>query len=382
MTKPLSSDLQTMKILSKRLLLLGAAGALACGGDPPPDPSESVAPVDVRVSAAVVAPGWETFPASVVASRRAEVATRMSGTVREVTVDVGEPVREGQPLVRLDDADVVARIESARAQAELAERSLRRVRNLHADGAASTQELDEVEADAEGARGRLRDAEAQLDYAVVRAPFDGFVVARLTEPGDLAGPGQPLLRIVGRGDLEVEADLPGDLAGRVEAGTRVLVHVSEGDVTAPARVARVVPALEQGSRRFRVEVLFDPPLDAGGGVVPGAYARLEIPQDGRGVEARWIPEDAVLRRGQLTGVMALEDGEIRLRWLRLGQTREGAVEVLAGPSDLIVVRRPDSTLLDGTVAGNVTRVAWDGPPTAVTVDRPSSERPAMPESGA
>jgi len=285
----------------------------------------------------------------------------MSGTVREVNVDVGEAVRGGQPLVRLDDVDLVARIESARAQAELSERSLGRVRNLHADGAVSAQELDEVEASAAAARAGLRDAEAQLDYAVIRAPFDGFVAARLAEPGDLAAPGRTLLRIVGRDDVEVEADLPGELAGRVLAGTPVRVHVSGAGMTASARVARVVPALQPGSRRFRVEVVFEPAMEAGGGVVPGAYARLEILRDDADGGSRWIPEDAVVRRGQLTGVMALDGQEIRLRWLRLGRARDGAVEVLAGPAGLSVVRSPEPTLVDGMVVGSITRVEWSGP---------------------
>lgn len=343
-------------------VLAGALTAASCGAGEPGALPEPTGPTDVRVTAAARAGALESFPATIAAVRRAEVATRMSGTIREMSVDVGDGVHRGQELLRLDDADVVARVESARAQADLAERSFRRVSNLQADGAASDQELDEARAAVESARAAVREAEAQLDYVAVRAPFDGFVSARMADPGDLAGPGRPLLVVVGRDGLEVEADLPAELAGRVSVGMPVAVRVPAAGVSAGARVTRVVPALEAGSRRFRVEAVFEPSLTGGHGVIPGTYARLEMRRPGDGDGSRWIPGDAVVRRGQLTGVFTVEAGELRLRWLRLGRTRGGAVEVLASPAgDLRVVRSPDPTLRDGQEVGRVTEAPWAGP---------------------
>ena len=363
----------------KRLSIPVAAvlAAAACGGSEEPGrlpaPSE---PVTVTVSEAVATASSEAFPATLVARREAQVATRMSGTVREVRVDVGDRVGAGQVLVVLDAGDVHARIDAAAGAAELARRTFQRVRNLAADGAASLQELDEARARLDAAEGGLADARAQAGYATVTAPFTGVVVARSSDPGDLAVPGRPLLRLVDHGALKVQADLPGGRAGTVGVGDPVRVTLPGGE-THTARVTRVAPAVTGGSRRFRVEAAFEPALLPGGALLPGAWARLEVPD--AGASTWWIPADAVVRRGQLTGAYVVEDGELRLRWLRLGELRGDAVEVLAGPAStgpLSVVRRPAPALEDGLPVASATSEPWAVPGVAAVVtvaDQPSSE---------
>ncbi len=232
----------------KRLSIPVAAvlAAAACGGSEEPGrlpaPSE---PVTVTVSEAVATASSEAFPATLMARREAQVATRMSGTVREVRVDVGDRVGAGQVLVVLDAGDVHARIDAAAGAAELARRTFQRVRNLAADGAASQQELDEARARLDAAEGGLADARAQAGYATVTAPFTGVVVARSADPGDLAVPGRPLLRLVDHGALKVQADLPGGRAGTVGVGDPVRVTLPGGE-THTARVTRVAPAVTGG----------------------------------------------------------------------------------------------------------------------------------------
>jgi RND family efflux transporter MFP subunit len=307
----------------------------------------------VTVSAARRAPAVESFPATVRSERTAEIATRISGNVERVLVDAGSVVRAGQTLVVLDAADVVARVASARAGAELAERSHRRMAALAADGAASQHELDQATAALEAARAMLAEAEAQQAYAVVKAPFAGLITHRAVDPGDLAGPGRPLVTLVAPGALEVVADLPAHRAGDIQPGDEIQVRLPGGSALA-AVVTRSVPALGSGSRTFRVEAALD---GAPAGLMPGAYVRLEIRRAGEG--PRWIPSDAVVRRGQLTGVYALEGEELRLRWVRLGQERDGAVELLAGPAgELTVVRRPAPDLFDGRPVATVRTEAF------------------------
>ncbi|MCG6954654.1 MAG: efflux RND transporter periplasmic adaptor subunit [Gemmatimonadetes bacterium] len=340
----------------KRLPLLIAVTAItACSSDEPgrlPRPEE---PATVTVSVAQRAADTESYPATVTSERTAEIATRMSGTVERVHVDVGAAVRQGDALVSLDASDIRARVSAARAQAELAERSYTRIENLQADGAASLQELDQAKAALEGARAQRVEAEAQEAYAVVRAPFGGVVTRRDVDPGDLAVPGRPLFTLVAPGALKVVAELPGQRAGTLSVGDRIRVR-AEG-VAHAGRVTRVVPALGEGSRTFRVEATLD---GSTAGLIPGTYARLEVEREGEG--PRWVPEDAVITRGQLTGVFAVEADTVRLRWVRLGQHRDGAVELLAGPAGgLTVVRHPDPGLTDGRPVAAAHEEAWAVP---------------------
>lgn len=339
----------------KRLVLLTTALALgACAAEEPGRLPRGGDPVDVTVSAVQRAPAVESFPASVTSERTAEIATRMSGTVERVLVDVGSRVRKGDALVALDATDIAARVSAARAQEELARTSHRRVENLARDGAASQHELDQATAGLTAAQAMLAEAEAQQAYAVVRAPFDGIVTLRNVDAGDLALPGHPLFTVVAPGALKVVADLPAHRSGSLQAGDVVMVRVEGSDTPIPARVSRVVAALGGSARTFRVEAALD---EVPAGVVPGAYARVEVVLGGEG--PRWIPADAVVDRGQLTGVFSVESDTLRLRWVRLGQRRGGGVELLAGPGgDLTVVRRPTADLFDGRAVASLSDEPW------------------------
>ncbi len=339
------------------LLLSLTLAAAACSDADPGRIPVADEPADVTVSHPARATAAESFPASIVAERSAEVATRMSGTVEAVLVDVGDRVVRGQPLVRLDAADIRARVAAAEAALELAERSHRRVAALEEDGAASRAELDEATARLESARAGVREARAQQAYSEVRAPFAGEVTARSVDPGDLAVPGRPLLRLVAPGALKVTAELPGHRAGSLSAGSVVRVRAAGLDAPLEAEVTRVVNALGAGARTFRVEarVVAPPPS-----LLPGSWARLELPREGTG--ARWLPADAVVRRGQLRGVWAVADDTVRLRWVRLGRETDQAVELLAGPAgDLMVVRRPAADLHDGRPVGRLASEPFDPP---------------------
>lgn len=355
----------------KRILttLTLTATLAACSAEDPGRIPRADAPADVTVSTTARAPSVESFPAAVVSERSAEVATRMSGTVERVVVDVGARVRQGDLLVRLDASDIRARMSAARANLELAERSHARVESLAADGAASQAELDEVTARLEAARAGLEEAAVQETYAEVRAPFSGEVTGRMVDAGDLAVPGQPLLTLVAPGELKVTAELPAHRAGSLAAGQEVTVRVSGVHGPLRAEITRVVNALDAGARTFRVEARL---LDAPPSVLSGAWARLELPRGGEG--PRWIPADAVVRRGQLEGVWVVETDTLRLRWVRLGQEVDGAVEVLAAPEGtLTVVRRPDAGLHDGRAVGQVRREEFRAPASADEVSAQSTE---------
>ena len=249
---------------------------------------------------------------------------------------------------------------NAEASAELARQWHERIASLAADGAATAQELDDADARLEMAEAALRDARSQLDYVVLRAPFAGVITGRMADPGDLAVPGVPVLTMIGTGGLKVEADLPAELAGRLAVGTEAAVFWPESGERFPATVARLVPAVERRSRRFRVEAQFQAVPAGMPNIPPGSFVRLELGEPT--ATTRWIPADAVVSRGQLKGVFVVEDDQLRLRWVRLGQHLDGTVELLAGPSpEARLVREPTVELTDGQPVSRVREIDWTPP---------------------
>lgn len=343
-------------MMRSKLVLVPALLALVAGCDrgEPGELERAGEPQDVRVSEVASSASAIQVPARVLAIQSAELATRTSGTITSVMAHVGSAVRAGAPLVRLDDSGVESSIAAAEAAVTVARKTHDRLRNLVRDGAATAQELDQATAQLEMAEARLREARAQREYVTLRAPFDGTITARMVDPGDLAVPGMPVLSIAGSGGVKVEADAPAALAGRVATGDRVLV-VDPGGDSWPAVVTRKVPVIDRSSNRFRLEARFAegaaaPPL-------PGTYVRLELP--GAEGASLLVPSDALVRQGQLTGVFTVEDGTLRLRWLRPGRVRGDAVEVLAGlEPGAVVVRGPTAVLHDGIETGTVRREEW------------------------
>lgn len=344
--------MMSIRILRPAVVTATVVALAACHTEPEPRAQAPQTPVSVQVSPVGSGTAAAFQPARVVPLQEAEVATRLAGTIASIPVQVGDAVSPGSRLASLDDVDLQARIRTAQGQAELARRTFRRVDNLARDGAASPQELDEAQARLTAAEGAVADAEAQAAYAVIRAPFAGTVTSRMMDPGDLAAPGMPLLRVASR-EVKVVADVPADRARGLVAGQAVMVDV-DGDLRA-GEVLRVVRALDPASRRIRVEI------DVDGDPLPGTLARVRLPGSEGDPGVRWVPADAIVRSGQLTGVYTVESDTLRLRWVRLGRQSGDGVELLSGPAgDMVVVRNPGPELRDGQPVSQATTVPFDG----------------------
>jgi len=331
-------------------------------GASPPEPG----PVSVTVSSATEGPTVTTHPATVASTDEIGVATRSSGLIRRIPVEVGSVVTAGDVLAEVDASDVEARIRGAEAGVERARTRYRRIRNLERDGAATEQELDDAHAALRSAQASLEEARSQREYVVLRAPVSGTVTSRHADPGDLAVPGKPILELLRPGSLEVVADLPGKLGARVAVGDTMTIRDPETGGGRPATVTAISPARDPITRRTRVELRFtahdlvEASSTAGEGEFvarPGMFVRLERPDVA--TPTVWIPEDAVVRRGQLDGVFLLDEERLLLRWVRLGVRRGDAVEVLAGvASGDPVVRSPAPGLADGVPVESARTAPW------------------------
>jgi RND family efflux transporter MFP subunit len=342
---------------TRSILALTLGGGLllsACA----PDREATAAPAD-----SVPIPAGETF--TVVAAPRtsyleaagiaepfaeATLSTKLMGTVNEVLVREGDQVRKGQTLVRIDARDLAARganVEAARSEAEAvldeAQVHAQRMRNLFADQAAPKAQLDAAEtavararAGVQAARASAAEVAAIRDYSIITAPFTGTVVRRMVDPGSFAAPGAPLLVIQDAAQLRVSVTAAADAARAISRGAEVSATI-EGQV-APARLEGIVPA--GGGSLYTINAVVANPT---GAFLSGGSATLALPQGSR--EVIVVPERALVRQGDLTGVYLRSPSGARLQWLRVGRSFADSVEIVSGLSD------GDRVIVPATPAG-------------------------------
>ena len=169
-------------------------------------------------------------------------------------------------------------------------------------------------------------AQTRLSYARIAAPVTGVVTERLVDPGSLANPGAPLLKIEPAGRYQLEVDVPETHLGAVKRGQTLSIQLDalgdEGRLE--ARVTEIVPFVEAASRTFTVKLM----LPSHSVIKSGLYGSALLPGETRSV--LMIPAHAVVERGQLKSVLVVEDGVAKRRLVTLGETDGDRVEILSG----------------------------------------------------
>jgi RND family efflux transporter MFP subunit len=297
---------------------------------------ETGEPIAVTVSEVTVI---EKVPASVEATLATLISSRLMARILTVKVRAGDSVSRGDLLLELESSDIRAQVEQANASingvtARLKEaaQNLTRVQELQSGGVMSVADLDQATAnhagliaELAGARQKYEEAITALSYAQIEAPFDGRVVDRYSEPGDMAQPGTKLLALYNPLSLRVEAQVREHLALGLEVGQRLQVEIPSLEKTVEAVIEERVPAADPGSRSFlvKVGVAFDKNM------LPGMYARLLVPA---GVEKQiLIPADRVVHVGQLDLVWVYQDGRSYRKFVRIGRVvLGGQIEIVSG----------------------------------------------------
>ena len=298
--------------------------------------------VETMVVALANRPVTEEVVGSVRTRVRSTIEAKVSGRISEMPVTLGQKVKSGELLAKIDAREIQARLEQAEAQNDQATRDLERARALAQKQVSSKQELDAAEARARVAEAALREARAMLGYVNVTAPFDGIVARRLAEVGDLAAPGKPLLEIEDRGELRFEADVPEALIGMVNAGDKIEVSIPAIRQNLAATVAEVSPSADASSRTFLVKL----DLPASPELRAGQFGRAAVPV-GEAKSIR-VPSTAILKRGQMEIVFVSDSGKARLRLIRTGKAFADGVEILSGlaEGDVVILSNP-AALIDG-----------------------------------
>ncbi len=295
-------------------------------------PRYGLAPTPVRVATARRG-SLETsraYLAVVEPGQTAHLSARLTSRVESVTVDEGQMVQAGRPLVVLDDREIASAIEAAEAnvlQAEaevaaneatvaalenslsFATREANRMRQLLASGAAAASETEamvdkanqltgQLEAarsrsgalqqQVEALRKRVAEQETRLSYSTISSPFNGVVTDRQVDPGDQAAPGKVLLVVEDRSTMKLAFDIPQQDVASVRPGMAVQFEGDDGQQS--ARITRLFPSLNQ-ARMLRAEALLE--KVSGEKFESGSYVPVSVVL-GRLSDATLVPAAALV----------------------------------------------------------------------------------------
>ena len=274
----------------------------------------------------------------VITQYQATLSSRIQGTIERVLVHEGTLVKKGQTLVELDNRDLQAELTRAVAEVENAQAHLLRMKALYAEQAVSKQEMENATRTFKVSEANRRAVLAQLNYTVVKAPFDGVITDKKVEAGELASPGQTLLKMEDPNRLRLEATVAESDLKVVERGNRIPVMIDAlSGQSLDGRVSQILPAGDPETHTFTVKVDLPPTP----GLRSGMFGRLQL--DKGVTRTIMLPSSAVVERGELTSVFVVDPDRVaRLRWVRVGRRFNQQTEILSG------INEGERVLIDGS----------------------------------
>jgi len=335
-----------------RLLLAAASLALlaSCGGKAEPPPAE-IRPVRTVTIEKRDSAGLVTLTGTVQAQTEINLAFRIYGLLTERTVDVGDAVRPGQLIARLDPQNEEAALQSARAQFEAARARLVeaqsnfvRMRDLIAESAVSQAQYEQAEALLKTAQSQVESTRSQVDLAQNRLGFTqlisdvaGVVTARGPQPGEVVPAGRMVIQVAREGARDAVFAVPAKIKDKAPANAEITVSLTGNPgVRAKARVREVAPRADPVTGTFAVRLgLVDPPPAMRLGSTVTGRMQLDA------VAGAEVPASALVRADGRTAVWVVDpaQGTVALRNVVVRASDASTVQVESGlnPGDVVVI---------------------------------------------
>ena len=331
----------SLAVLALILLLMYMQGSFVSKVPPGSSPQASDANTPKSQTAVVEQKQVDdmlTWPGTVKSRTVANIAPRMTARILEIKVNAGDKVKKGDVIARLDEREIRAQenaaqaaLAGANAQANRAKADEQRTRSLYSKEAATREKFDAVVAQAKEAQAGVNQASStvseirsHLADTLLLAPFDGIVVKRFQQPGDMGLPGVPVVSMQTPKGLRLEADVPSTCAGRYSTGMDVTVRIDTLGLTTSAKIDEISPEVDPQTRTQLIKIAL-PSIE---GLQPGHFGWLEQACDQH--EALLIPASAVQHIGQLEVVKVLAEGRQVMRHIRTAKTFGDQIEVISG----------------------------------------------------
>lgn len=290
------------------------------------------------------------------------LSTRMMGYVEAVLVDVGDNVKKGQLLIRINSSELQAKkaqvdamISESSAALKSVQKDLERFTRLHDQKSATDKELEQMQLQFESIKAKHQAAlqmrnevQAMEQFTSIKAPYDGQITQKIIHVGDLANPGMPLMKMEQEGQLMIVTMVPDKNRSQIKEGTKATVEIVSSNLKFETTIKQISLSSIQSAGQYIAKLTI--PAGFTKNVYPGMYATIKLNDIERIQTGLNIPTASLVKKDQLTGVYVYSNHKAFLRWLKIGEENASTTEVLTGlkPTDTIVVSS-DNALSNGAV---------------------------------
>lgn len=298
---------------------------------------------------------------SLVATNGINVSTEVNGIVSEIVFVSGQPVEQGDVLVRLDDSVDVAALDALRADSKLTQIQFSRSKDLLKQKVTSKSEFDEVQARYEAARARVKQQEAIIRRKVIRAPFDGLAGIRQVDLGQYIDAGNPIVSLQALDPIYVDYTVPERYFTRIKPGQVVKIQLDAiPDQAFSGEVSAVNSGIDIGTRTLKVRARIS---NNDGVMRPGMFAQVKT-ITGEAQPVLTLPRTAISFNtyGNFVFVINRNDQDmlmVKRTPVETSEVRAGRVAIKGLTADMQVVRTGLVKVRDGMPVVIDNKVALD-----------------------
>jgi len=281
-------------------------------------------------------------------TQTATISTRMMGYITAIHAKIGDKVQKGQLLVSIASQEVTAKkaqtdagISQAEAALESAKKDYERYKVLYSQQSASQKELDNMtllyrsaQAQLTAAKEMRKEADANMAYVNITAPFSGIITQKMADAGSMANPGMPLLMLEKAKSYQVSAYATESQIALLNTGMPLTVNIGSSNRIIKTTISEISQSAESTGGQYLLKANI--PDNETNGLYSGTFVNVTIPvklKSSMDYDQIWVPVSAIVHQDELDGIYTVSnDNRALLRWVRLGKTQGDHVEVLSGLS--------------------------------------------------
>lgn len=271
---------------------------------------------------------------TILANERVDLTSEVSGKITEIKFKEGQPVKKGDLLIKINDAELQARLQKAQYERDLAQSKEERQRQLLAKSGISQERYDETLNELNTFKAEIQLIQAQIDKTEIRAPFDGIVGLRHVSEGSYITPTTPIANLISLHPAKLDFSIPEKYVTAVQPGDAVMYQIQGSDEIFRGEIYAIEPNIDPETRTLLIRALCPNKEQK---VLPGAFAKVDVVLENI-EDALMLPSEALIPELGGQKVYIYQAGQAMPRPVETGLRTSQRVQITGGlaPGDTVI----------------------------------------------